>query len=290
MVANDFLRKNNSYLAAGNDCESAGIVIFGVPMDWTASFRAGSREGPADIRKFSYALEEYSVYQGRDLRDASFFDAGDVELPFGDVEGSLRRIGKVVGSIASAGKLPFMLGGEHLASLPAVKVLKDLYPDLAVVQFDAHADLRDEYLSSKLSHATVMRRVQEIIGRDNLYQFGIRSGDRDEFGRGIAPNMYLYEVYGPFRRVLPDLKGRPVYVTLDIDVIDPAYAPGTGTPEPGGCTPMEMWETLHLLSELNVVGFDLVEVCPACDHAGVTSILAAKLVREAVLSIQKRKI
>ncbi len=287
MVTKDLLRKNNSYLAAGNDCESAGIVIFGAPMDWTASFRAGSRDGPAEIRKFSHALEEYSVYQGRDLRDASFFDAGDVELPFGDVEGSLRRIGKVVSSIASAGKLPFMLGGEHLVSLPAVKVMKDLYPDLAVVQFDAHADLRDEYLSSKLSHATVMRRVQEVIGRGNLYQFGIRSGDRDEFSykTTLMPNMYLYEVLGPFRRVLPDLKGRPVYVTLDVDVIDPAYAPGTGTPEPGGCTPVEMWETLHLLSGLNVVGFDLVEVCPACDHAGITSILAAKLVREAILSM-----
>lgn len=284
------LEKLSGFMGCTNDYDRASLVIFGAPMDFTVSFRPGTRFGPAHIRQVSVGLEEYSPHLQRDLTDYAYYDAGDIGLPPGRVEESLSRIGTAVKRVLADGKFPLMLGGEHLVTLPAVECAARFYPELVVVHFDAHADLRDEYFNDRLSHATVMRRVAEVVGGQNLFQFGIRSGTREEFTYA-RDNTHLFpgELIGPLSGVREQLKGRPVYLTLDIDVVDPAYAPGTGTPEPGGCTPQEVFRALYRLSGLNVVGMDLVEVSPVYDPTERTSLLAAKLVREAILCFARPK-
>lgn len=273
------------FMGSTEDYQQAGMVLLGAPLDLTVSFRPGTRQCPQHVRQVSYGLEEYSVDLGRDLADYSYYDAGDVALAPGSVQESLRRIGRAVETILADGKFPLVLGGEHLISFAVINEIVTKYPGLAVVHLDAHADLREDYLGERFSHATVMRRVADLIGSKNLYQFGIRSGTRDEFAYARHnTNMHINEVLAPLRESLPFLQDRPVYVTLDIDVVDPAYAPGTGTAEPGGCSVREILQAVHLLGGLQVVGFDLVEVSPHYDHSERTSLLAAKLVREAILS------
>lgn len=279
-----YLEQDSRFLAAGGDLEQARLVIVGAPMDFTVSFRTGTREGPRHIRLVSAGLEEYSPELDRQLDEVAFADMGDVVMQPGRVVGSLSRIAEVLRFLYRQGKIPLLLGGEHLVSLPAIEEAARVYPDLAVLHFDAHADLRHEYLGETLSHATVMRRVCEIIGAGNLYQFGIRSGTREEF-TFAREHCHLYRRWDPpqLQELVHRLSGRPVYISLDIDVLDPAYAPGTGTPEPGGIDPRTLFEALYQLAGLQVVGLDIVEVCPVYDPSGATSILAAKLVREAVL-------
>ncbi len=236
------------------------------------------------VRFYSQALEEYSPYLDRDLGDVSFCDLGDLVLPPGDVAGALHLIRSLAGEIAGDGKVPLFLGGEHLLTLAVVEALAARYPRLAVLHFDAHADLRDEYLGEAYSHATVMRRVVEVIGGENVFQFGIRSGTRAEFAFGAAEtHFYPFRTVDALAACLGLLRGRPVYVTFDLDLLDPAYVPGTGCPEPGGAEPEEVFRLFPLFRELRIVGFDLVELAPAYDPGGVSSLLAAKLAREALL-------
>lgn len=281
----DLVERLDIFMGSTDNYDQADIVLLGAPMDLTVSFRPGTRQGPRHVRQVSHGLEEYSLELDKDLADYRYFDAGDVALSFGSVQESLRRIGNVAAEIVNSNKFPLILGGEHLISFAIINEVLSKHPKLAVIQLDAHADLRDEYLGERFSHATVMRRVADLVGGMNIYQFGIRSGAREEFNfaRNYT-NMYTNEVLQPLQEVIPGLAGRPVYVTLDIDVIDPAYAPGTGTAEPGGCGVKEIIQAVHLLGQLNVVGFDLVEVSPIYDPSERTSLLAAKLVREAILS------
>jgi agmatinase len=274
------------FIGSTSDWEVAKLIIVGAPMDCTTSFRPGTRFGPGRVREVSEGLEKYSFYLDRSLKDVAFFDAGDTPVVFGDVDTTLASIKDVLADIVGLGKIPIMIGGEHLVSLPAVEVMADKYKELRVLHFDAHADLRDEYLGQRLSHATVMRRVAECVGPQNLYQFGIRSGTEEEFCFGHAQtNFYPDAILEPLRDCLAELGKDPIYVSIDIDVVDPAYAPGTGSPEPMGCTSREILEVVHLLSCLNVVGVDIVELSPPLDHGDVTAILVAKLVREILLAI-----
>lgn len=281
-----WLYKTDRFLGFNQDLDQAQWVYFGIPMDFTASFQPGSRFGPARVREASYALETYSLAQNRDLADLPAADAGDVELPFGNVGESLSRIEETAGRILDQGRRFFALGGEHLVTLPLIRAMVQREPDLTVVHFDAHADLREEYLGETLSHATVLRRVFELLKPRHLYQFGIRSATRDEarFARENV-NFYPHQVLEPLTACLAELKGRPVYVTIDIDVIDPGFMPGTGTPEPGGISSTEAFEAVRLFRHLNVVGMDLVETMPAYDVSQRSAVLAAKLVREAMIAI-----
>ncbi|MEW6423656.1 MAG: agmatinase [Bacillota bacterium] len=282
----DFVEKNSGYMGATADFAEARVIICGAPMDFTVTFRPGARLGPLHIRRVSQGLEEYSPDLDRDLRDYKYFDGGDLVLPPGNVQESVRRIAFAVESLLARAKFPLLLGGEHLISLPAIAAAARFYPELAVLQLDAHLDLRDTYGGEKLSHATVMRRVAEIVGGPSIYQLGVRSGDREEFHYAREhTNLFCNEVLSPLQEIAGALANRPLYVTLDIDVLDPAYAPGTGTPEPGGCSPQEIIRVLHYLqkSGLQVVGMDIVEVSPVYDPSERTSFLAAKLVREAIL-------
>lgn len=274
------------FIGSTTDWEAARLVIVGAPMDCTTSFRPGTRFAPGRVREVSEVLEEYSFYLDRSLKDVTFYDAGDIPVLFGDVDTTLARIKDVLTDIVELGKIPVLIGGEHLVSLPAIEVLADRHKELRVLHFDAHADLRDEYLGQRLSHATVMKRVAEYVGAERLYQFGIRSGTEEEFCFGHAEtHFYPDAILEPLRDSLSELGKDPTYVTIDIDVVDPAFAPGTGSPEPAGCTSWELLEVVHLLGCLNIVGVDIVELSPPLDHGDITAILVAKLVREILLSI-----
>ncbi|MFD0868171.1 Agmatinase [Chlamydia abortus] len=280
----------NVFIASSPDYENSKAVIYGMPMDFTVSFRPGSRFGPARIREVSIGLEEYSPYLDADLADASYFDAGDLPLPFGNPARSLDMIGDYIRGLLNDGKFPLGLGGEHLVSWPIIREMYAKYPDLALIHIDAHADLREQYEGEPLSHSTPIRKAAELIGGGNVYQFGIRSGTREEFEYARRNlHMYPFDVLEPLRQVLPELAGRPVYVTIDIDVLDPSAAPGTGTAEAGGITSKELLAAIHAIarSDLRVVGADLVEVAPVYDPSEQTQIVAAKLVREMLLGFVK---
>ncbi|GGE82305.1 agmatinase [Priestia taiwanensis] len=284
----------NVFIGSHKDVETAEAIIYGMPMDWTVSFRPGSRFGPARIREVSLGLEEYSPYIDRHLEEVKYFDAGDIPLPFGNAQRSLDMIEDYVGSIIEAGKFPLGMGGEHLVSWPIFKAMYKKYPDLAIIHIDAHADLREEYEGEPLSHSTPIRKACGLIGAENVYSFGIRSGMREEFqyAKESGMHMYKFDVLEPLKNVLPTLAGRPVYVTIDIDVLDPAHAPGTGTAEAGGITSKELLESITAItkSDICVVGADLVEVAPAYDSSEQTQIAASKFIREMLLGwVQKNK-
>ncbi|WP_028552287.1 agmatinase [Paenibacillus sp. UNC451MF] len=280
----------NVFILSSDNYEASRAVIYGMPMDYTVSFRPGSRFGPPRIREVSIGLEEYSPYLDKSLEDISYFDAGDLLLPFGNPARSLDIIGEYVRGLLNDGKFPLGLGGEHLCSWPVFREVYAKYPDLAIVHFDAHADLREQYEGEPLSHSTPLRKAAELMGGRNIYQFGIRSGSREEFRYARENiNFHPFEVLEPLKKVLPELAGRPIYLTIDIDVLDPSCAPGTGTAEAGGITSKELLAAIHAMAaaNLNVVGADVVEVAPAYDPTEQTQIVAAKLIREILLGLVK---
>ncbi|MGE5553450.1 MAG: agmatinase [Betaproteobacteria bacterium] len=275
-----------AFMASRETADGAYAVLIGAPMDWTASFRPGSRFGPAAIRAVSDGIEEYSVYQDRSLEEVAFHDAGDLVLPFGNAKASLEIIEAAAADLWTAGHFPLFLGGEHLITLGVLRAATRRYPELAVFHLDAHADLRPGYMGERESHASVMRRALEECPGLTLYQFGIRSGTAEEFALAREKTqLYPFEVVEPLYGVCSELEERPVYLTLDIDVVDPAFAPGTGTPEPGGITSRELLDALHVLKGVNLVGCDLVEVSPPYDQSSRTAVLAAEVVRELLLQV-----
>lgn len=277
----------NVFIKSKQNYEEAQAVIYGMPMDWTVSYRPGSRFGPQRIREVSIGLEEYSPYLDRDLDDVNYFDAGDIPLPFGNAAKSLDLIAGFIRQLLQDGKVPVGMGGEHLVSWPVMKTVADNYKDLAIIHMDAHTDLREQYEGEPLSHSTPIRKIAEYIGPKNVYSFGIRSGMKEEFDWAKENGMHIakFEVLEPLKEVLPTLEGRPVYVTIDIDVLDPAHAPGTGTVDAGGITSRELLASIHAIanSGVNVVGFDLVEVAPIYDSSEQTANTASKLLREMIL-------
>ncbi|QIZ05820.1 agmatinase [Priestia megaterium] len=277
----------NVFIKSHPNFEESQVVLYGMPMDWTVSYRPGSRFGPARIREVSIGLEEYSAYLDRELEDIKYYDAGDIPLPFGNPQKSIDIIEDFVDQVLAAGKFPLGMGGEHLVSWPVMKAMYKKYPDLAIIHFDAHTDLREQYEGEPLSHSTPIRKIAEHIGPNNVYSFGIRSGMKEEFEWAKQNGMHIskFEVLEPLKEILPTLAGRPVYVTIDIDVLDPAHAPGTGTVDCGGITSKELLASIHAIarSEVNVVGGDLVEVAPIYDPSEQTANTASKLIREMLL-------
>ncbi len=273
-----------SFLAS-RELTAPAVGIVGVPYDATSSFRPGSRRGPAAIRWASQSIETYSPILDRDLEAVAVTDFGDLPVEDAAPEAAVDTVRAWVSELPQQ-TLPMIFGGEHTITLGAVQALHARHPDLAVLQFDAHTDLRDDYDGRHLSHATVMRRVLETVGNGSIVQLGIRAGSREEFAlahdaaRHSAPRMALPTTVWTW------LEERPLYVTLDIDVIDPAAAPGTGNPEPEGVSVTEILAVIRRLGYLRVVGFDLVEVSPPLDPTGQTAVLAAVLAREAILSFQ----
>jgi len=277
-----------SFIASGEDRASARVVLFGAPYDSTTSFRPGTRFGPAAIRSESFGIETYSPLQDRDLEDFPFFDAGDLELPFGAPDRALEMIEAQAEEILAAGKIPFLLGGEHLVTLGAVRAVAKRYPDLHVIHFDAHADLRADYLGVQLSHACVMRRCHDLLGDGRIFQFGIRSGTREEFafmrdGHVVTEPFSDATLPQVVESIPPDA---PVYLTVDMDVLDPSAFPGTGTPEAGGFTYRQLVsDVVRICGQLNVVGLDNVELAPTLDPTGRSTALACTFLRESLLAL-----
>ena len=263
------------FIGADSRYEDADIVLFGAPCDSTTSFRPGTRFGPQAMRTESFGIETYSPYQDKDLEDVHVHDAGDLELPFGAPGRALDMIAAKTAAILDDGKLPFLLGGEHLVTLGAVRMVAQRHPDLRIIHFDAHADLRDEYLGEKLSHACVMRRCHEILGDGRIWQFGIRSGTRDEFDFMRAGHVVTERFMLNTLSQLSFPSGTPVYLTVDMDVLDTSEFPGTGTPEAGGV----------LFTEL-LAALDNVELSPPLDPTGRSTALACKLLREELLALR----
>lgn len=280
------MNKNVSvFLGCDNEYEDSKIVVFGAPFDSTTSFRPGTRFASSVMRLESYGLETYSPYQDKSLDDIAVFDSGDIELCFGNSDAALSQIEERTAEILNDGKIPCMIGGEHLVTLGSVRAVSKRYPDLNIIHFDAHADLRDDYLGERLSHACVMRRIWEMLGDDRIYQFGIRSGDRTEFEWG--KNHIVTEKFGfdTLKNTAKKLKDKPVYFSLDLDVLDPSVFAGTGTPEPGGVTFRELLDAVMKLSGLNIVGFDINELSPHYDQSGASAAAACKIMRELLLLI-----
>lgn len=282
------LKKNiETFLGCDNEYGESKTVIFGAPFDSTTSFRPGTRFASRTMRSESFGLETYSPYQDKDLSDIAVFDGGDLELCFGDTVKALGSIENFTERLLNDKKLPCMIGGEHLVTLGAVRAVSREYPDLHVVHFDAHEDLRDDYLGAKLSHASVMRRVWELVGDRHIYQFGIRSGDRSEFLWGKS-HVFTHKFdFDGLDETIKMLKGKPVYFTIDLDVLDPSVFPGTGTPEAGGVSFMQLLNAVLKVCGLNIVGCDIVELSPIYDQSGCSTAVACKVLRELLLALAR---
>ena len=274
-----------NFIGLESGYSDADAVLFGAPYDSTTSFRPGGRFGPQAMRSESFGIETYSPYQDRDLEDIRVHDAGDIELPFGAPEPVLDMVEAKAAAILSDGKMPVLLGGEHLVSLGAVRAAAKRFPDLRIIHFDAHADLRVDYLGNPLSHACVLRRCHDILGDGRIWQFGIRSGTRDEFAFMAAGHVVTERNSCATLRSLSFPEGTPVYLTVDLDVLDPSEFPGTGTQEAGGLRFRELLDALlDVFARFNVVAFDNVELAPSIDLSGRSTALACKLLREELLA------
>ena len=276
------------FIGAESTYKDADMVIYGAPFDSTTSFRPGARFGPNAIRQESFGIETYSPYQDKDLLDYNIFDYGDIELPFGDTRKALDMIKDIAREILKDDKLPVLLGGEHLVTLGQVEAIKEKYDDFYIIHFDAHCDLREDYLGCKLSHASVIRRCFDIVGKDRIFQFGIRSGDREEFAFS-KDNTYMNKFnFDTLTEVVKKLEGKNVYFTIDLDVLDTSVFPGTGTPEAGGVSFNELLKAILEVSKLNIIGLDMVELAPMLDESGSSTALACKTLRELLLAINRR--
>ncbi|MEA4972213.1 MAG: agmatinase [Candidatus Metalachnospira sp.] len=280
------MNKNiHTFIACEADYENAGIVLFGAPFDGTTSFRPGTRFGPSAIRNESFGIETYSPYCDRDLTDYSIFDGGDLEFPFGNTQKVLDMIQDYTAKLLLDGKTPVMLGGEHLITLGAVRAVFQKYPDLHIIHFDAHTDLRTDYIGEELSHSTVMKQIWNMVGDGRIHQFGIRSGERYEFEFAKEhTDMHKFDL-SEFESTLTKLKGKPVYFSLDLDVLDPSIFCGTGTPEAGGVSFKELLDAVLRLNELDIVGCDINELSPHYDQSGASTAAACKITREILLQL-----
>ncbi len=281
-------RNVETFIGCDASYDDARIVLFGAPFDSTTSFRPGTRFAPHAIRSESFGLETYSPWLDRDLEDISVFDSGDIELCIGSAEKALNQISERTSVILADGKIPFMIGGEHLVTLGAFREIFKKYPDVHIIHFDAHTDLRDDYLDVKLSHACVIRRCHDLTGDGRIHQFGIRSGERAEWrwARQGHTDLHPFNFDG-LAETVKGLGSTPVYYTIDLDVMDPSVFPGTGTPEYGGVTFMQLFEALKTVcGGCNIVGLDVNELCPPYDQTGASTAAACKIIRELLLSIR----
>ena len=277
MLSGPFLDRN--WMGQNPDYEKSEIIMLGLPFDGTVSYRPGSRFAPEQIRLASWGLEEYSPYFDKHLEDCNFHDAGDLEFPLGNTVKSLDLIEKNVREIYKDGKKVFGIGGEHLVTLPEIKAVSEFYKDLAIVHFDAHTDLRKEYLGEALSHSAVIRHAGEIIGFENIKQIGIRSGMKEEFELMKKYNTQIYDY-----SELDCFKKKNIFITVDLDVLDTSIMPGTGTPECGGLKFNDLIGWFKYLSHFDIIGADVVELAPDYDASGASTAVATKVIRELLMT------
>ena len=274
------------FIACRASLQEARIALFGIPFEGRVNLRRGADHGPRELRLASDSIETYSPFLGRDLEDLSIADLGDCELGDGGPREQLARARDEIQGFWRPGLVPVMLGGDHTATLPVIEVLAPAIPDLRILQLDAHPDLREEFLGERYNYASAMARVMDVVAPERVFQVGMRTGAREEYQRK-APHLFPAHQIHPVaavRSLLPDLQDHPLYVTIDVDVLDPSEAPGTGAPEPCGITAAELVEIVRLLQPCRIVGTDLMEVAHAWDPSGRTGIIASWILREAILT------
>lgn len=282
-------KSKNSYEGIHSDYDNSDIIIWGIPFDGTCSNRPGTRFGPQAIRSELDGLETYSPYIDDSLETYKFCDIGDIELPFGNTDLTIKKIFNSTVDLLEDNKKLITIGGEHLISYPIIKAYLEKYKDLNIIHLDAHADLRSSYLGEKFSHATVMKLIYDMLHKGNLYQFGIRSGTKEEFEFGRNHTNLVFNAIDGIEKLVEKLGNKPVYLSIDLDVLDPSIFPGTGTPEPGGISFNELIEGIVGTLGLNIVGADIVELSPQYDNSGVSNIVGAKVLREVALLMAKNK-
>lgn len=278
-------RNIHTFIGCDSEYEQSEVVLFGAPFDSTTSFRPGTRFASSAMRNESFGIETYSPYSNQDLTDYCVFDGGDLELVFGSPQKALAQIQEFTAQILSDNKIPLMIGGEHLVTLGAVNAAFTKYTDLHIIHFDAHADLREDYLGETLSHASVMRRCHDLLGDGKIFQFGIRSGDKSEFewAKGhVFTNKFNFN---GLENIITLIGNKPVYFTIDLDVLDPSCFPGTGTPEAGGVSFTDLLAAIQMVTGLNIIGCDMNELSPIYDQSGASTALACKLLRELLLNL-----
>ena len=278
MLKGPFLDRN--WMAQNPDYETSDIIMLGLPFDGTVSYRSGSRFAPEQIRLASWGLEEYSPVFDKELVDVNFHDIGDLEFPLGNTYASLDMIRENVEQIYKDGKRVFGIGGEHLVTLPEIQAISKLYKDFAIIHFDAHTDLREEYLGEEMSHSAVIQHCSKIVGADNIKQIGIRSGMKEEWEFMKKYNTLCHKFSD-----LDCIKNKPVFVTVDLDCLDTSIMPGTGTPEAGGMTFKELNEWFKYLKDFNIIGADVVELAPDYDSSGASTAVATKVIRELLMAM-----
>lgn len=278
MLKGPFLDRN--WMGQNEDYTSSDIVMLGMPFDGTVSYRSGSRFAPEQIRLASWGLEDYSPRFDKHLEDVNFHDVGDLEFPLGNTYKSLDLIEENVEQIYKDGKRVFGIGGEHLVTLPEIKAVAKFYKDLAIVHFDAHTDLREEYMGEEMSHSAVIRHISKFVKPENIKQIGIRSGMKEEWDF-MAKHNTLCKYYED----LDSLKTKNVFVTVDLDCLDTSIMPGTGTPEVGGMSFNELVGWFKYLKDFNIVGADVVELAPDYDASGASTAVATKVIRELLMAM-----
>lgn len=280
----------SSFIGFDQEYDTSPVVLVGIPFDGTTSFRPGTRFAPAVVRPDSYGLETYSPYLDLDMKDYNLCDLGDIELPFGNTTKALNTIYKTFAQIIKDGKRPLTIGGEHLVSLPIIEAFSKIYPDLCIIHFDAHTDLREDYMGESLSHASVIRRAWDILGDNRIFQFGIRSGTKVEFDWAKSHTYLQPFNLDSLEEIIIQLQNRPVYITIDLDVLDPSIFPGTGTPEPGGIDFNTLIFAIKQFTKLNhIVGADVVELSPHYDISGVSTATCCKVIREMSLLLSHKQ-
>ena len=279
-----------TFIGCDADYDKSHIVLYGAPFDSTTSFRPGTRFGPSAMRHESFGLETYSPYQDADLSDFAVFDSGDMELCFGSTESTLNDIENRADHILKDQKFPLLLGGEHLVTLGAVRALIRRYPELHIIHFDAHADLRSDYLGAGLSHACVLRRCHDLLGDGRIHQFCIRSGEREEFRFAAAHTDFHPFDFQGLEQTVQTLREQklPVYFTIDLDCLDPSAFPGTGTPEAGGVSFLQLLQAIRTVCTADIVGADVTELAPSLDPGGVSTATACKVLRELIIALETK--
>lgn len=281
-----------TFMSMDDSYEESKLVVFGAGFDGTTSNRPGTRFASSSMRPGFYGLETYSPILDLDMDDYKICDIGDLELSIGNTDTVLNEIYEGTKSIIKDNKVPFMIGGEHLVTLPAFKAVHEKYNDLYVLHFDAHTDLREEYNNNENSHATVIKRIWDIVGDNKIFQFGIRSGTKEEFEFALKYKHTYMETHtiNTFKEIVDKLENKNIYLTIDLDVLDPSIFPGTGTPEPGGLTYKEFEGIFKILknSNINLVGLDIVELSPDYDNTNVSTVTACKILRELALIVSDK--
>lgn len=281
-----------TFMSMEDDYNESKLIVFGAGFDGTTSNRPGTRFASSSMRPEFYGLETYSPILDLDMDDYKICDIGDLELSIGNTDKVLDEIYKGTKAIVDDSKVPFMIGGEHLVTLPSFKAVYEKYNDIYVLHFDAHTDLRDEYNNNKNSHATVIKRIWDIVGDGKIFQFGIRSGTKEEFDFALKEKHTYMETHtiNTFLDIVKSLENKNVYLTIDLDVLDPSIFPGTGTPEPGGISYREFEEVFKILknSNINLVGLDIVELSPDYDNTNVSTVVACKILRELALIVSDK--